>query len=171
MIIFVTGGARSGKSDFAQRTAEGIAGKRLYLATAEALDEEMAERIEKHRESRAGLWDTIEEPLMLGKALRGVFGAYDVILVDCVTLWVSNLLGRLAGDEEKMKELLDDGIDALGSHSGTVIFVSNEVGMGIVPENGLARHYRDMLGRVNQWLAERADTVYFMCAGIPMKIK
>jgi adenosylcobinamide kinase/adenosylcobinamide-phosphate guanylyltransferase len=171
MIIFVTGGARSGKSDFAQDMAEKIEGKRLFLATAQAFDEEMEERIQKHQENRGARWDTLEEPLDLGWAIRSVFGQYKTILVDCLTVWMSNLLLEYPDQNEKRSEIVDDFFSSLNELEEKIIIVSNEVGMGIVPDNKPARDYRDQLGFLNQRVARRADEVYVLFSGIPVKIK
>ena len=171
MIIFVTGGARSGKSDFAQDLAEKLEGKRLFLATAQAFDEEMHRRIEKHREQRGNRWDTVEEPIYIGRALRSAVGSYATILIDCLTLWMSNLLLEYQDQDEKMSEIMDDFFSSIDEFDGTIISVSNEVGMGIVPDNKLARDYRDQLGFLNQRMARRADEVYALLSGIPVKIK
>lgn len=171
MIIFVTGGARSGKSDFAQGLAEKLEGKRLFLATAQALDDEMHQRIEKHREQRGDRWDTLEEPIHIGKALRSMAEPYDTVLVDCFTVWMSNLLGEYPDQDEKISEIIGDFFSSINEFKGTILIVSNEVGMGIVPENRLARQYRDQLGFLNQAAARRADEVYVLCSGIPLRIK
>ncbi|MBW2632120.1 MAG: bifunctional adenosylcobinamide kinase/adenosylcobinamide-phosphate guanylyltransferase [Deltaproteobacteria bacterium] len=171
MIIFITGGARSGKSDFAQDMAEKIEGKRLFLATAQAFDEEMEERIQKHREQRGDRWNTIEEPLYIGNAIRSVLGQYKTILVDCLTVWMSNLLMEYPNQNEKISEIVDDFFFSLDELEEKIIIVSNEVGMGIVPDNKLARDYRDRLGFLNQRMAGRADEVYALLSGIPVKVK
>ena len=171
MIIFVTGGARSGKSDFAQQLAENMDGKRLFLATARALDHEMKERIRRHREKRGDRWDTLEENVSLGSALRTVSGSYGTVVVDCFTLWMSNLLGEYSENEGKLKACIDDFFAGIEDFEGTLIVISNEVGQGIVPENALARAYRDRLGLLNQRMARRADKVYVLLSGIPVVIK
>lgn len=171
MIIFVTGGARSGKSDFAQSMAEKREGKRLFLATAQAFDDEMRQRIEKHRKQRGNRWDTLEEPVHLGKALRSAAGQYDTVLVDCFTVWMSNLLFEYPDQKEKISEIVDDFFLSIDEFKGTILIVSNEVGSGIVPDNKLARDYRDQLGFLNQSAAKRADEVYLLCSGIPVNIK
>ena len=175
-IMLVTGGARSGKSDFAQRLAESFPGRRAYVATCEPLDEEMRERIRKHRQARAGNgWETIEEPIRLNKVLSDA-ACYDVVLVDCLTLWVSNLMyestqGGSELSEEQVALRCQDVLDACRAHPGTVVFVTNEVGMGIVPENALARLFRDLIGRCNQIIAAAADNVTLMSCGIPVMLK
>jgi adenosylcobinamide kinase/adenosylcobinamide-phosphate guanylyltransferase len=171
MIIFVTGGARSGKSDFVQELAEKLEGKRLFIATAEALDDEMKERIRKHQEKRGDRWNTIEEPLDLGNAIRSVSNSYRTILVDCLTVWLSNLLMEYKDEDEIISEMMDDFFTSMDDFEETIIVVSNEVGLGIVPDNELARIYRDKLGFLNQRMAKRADHVYVLISGIPVKIK
>ena len=171
MIVLVTGGARSGKSNFALKLAEKLEGKRLFLATAEALDEEMGQRIQRHRKQRGNRWDTLEEPIYLGRALRPMLGLYKTIVVDCLTLWMSNLLGKYHDHDEKIVEIIDDFFSCLSEFEGTVIVISNEVGMGIVPDNKLARIYRDQLGLLNQRMAERAEKVYVLFSGIPLEVK
>ncbi len=169
-IFFITGGARSGKSAYAEKLAQGIAGKRAYLATAQALDAEMAARIAKHRKDRGSAWDTYEEPLAVADLLRKLSGRYQVALVDCLTLWLSNIIAHTDGDAAVLQnvEIL---VKALSDFEGACIVVSNEVGLGIVPDNPLARKFRDFAGMLNQKIAQRADEVYFTAAGIPMKIK
>jgi adenosylcobinamide kinase/adenosylcobinamide-phosphate guanylyltransferase len=171
MIVLVTGGARSGKSNFALELAEKLEGKRLFLATAEALDEEMGQRIQKHRKQRGNRWNTIEEPIYLGKALRPILGLYNTIIVDCLTLWMSNLLGKYPNHEEKITKVTDDFLSCMVEFKGTIIVVSNEVGMGIVPGNRSARIFRDMAGQLNQKVAKIADKVYLIVSGLPLQLK
>ena len=175
-VILITGGARSGKSDYAQRLAEQVPGQHIFIATCVALDPELEERIAKHKESRRGRgWKTIEEPLELEKALAQVAN-HEVVLVDCLTLWVNNLI---SGAGENAASLTEQGISDLcrgvleraRSAFETAIFVTNEVGMGIVPDNELARKYRDLLGRCNQVFAKEADEVILMVSGIPVPVK
>ncbi|HTU03652.1 MAG TPA: bifunctional adenosylcobinamide kinase/adenosylcobinamide-phosphate guanylyltransferase [Candidatus Sulfotelmatobacter sp.] len=175
-IVLVTGGSRSGKSAFAQRAAEALAGRRLFLATCQVSDGEMAARVRRHQEARrAGTWDSCEEPLDLEGALRA-HGAHDVCLVDCLTLWVSNLLlhGEAQGrdvTEEDVVARCSGILEACASRPGVVYFVTNEVGMGIVPENVLARRFRDLAGRCNQAIAAAADEVYLVVSGVPLRVK
>jgi adenosylcobinamide kinase/adenosylcobinamide-phosphate guanylyltransferase len=169
-IYFITGGARSGKSAFAEQLATDIAGKRAYLATAQALDAEMVARIEHHRKRRGSAWDTYEEPLAVAELFRKLAGRYQVVLLDCVTLWLSNIMARSEKDDGILSRV-DDLITALKAFGGTCIVVSNEVGLGIVPDNALARRFRDLAGILNQKIARSADNAYFLAAGIPMKIK
>ena len=171
MIIFVTGGARSGKSTFAQSRGESIPGRRFFLATAEAFDDEMELRIRRHREQRGDRWDTREEAVNLGEAIRSARGAYETVLVDCLTVWMSNLMHRYREQYTAASRMVDEFFRGLEEFQGTSIVVSNEVGMGIVPDNQLARDYRDRLGFLNQRAARAADEVYLLCSGIPLKIK
>ncbi|HET6491239.1 MAG TPA: bifunctional adenosylcobinamide kinase/adenosylcobinamide-phosphate guanylyltransferase [Syntrophales bacterium] len=174
-VILVTGGGRSGKSTFAQKLAESIAGSRAYIATCPVIDDETAERVRKHREARkAGRWETIEEPLALADALQQ--DGHDTCLVDCLTLWVNNVVYEAEKEgrdvtEDDVTRLCDEVLEACRRRAGTVIFVTNEVGMGIIPENPLARRYRDLAGRCNQAIARQAETVILMVSGIPVAIK
>ena len=162
------GGARSGKTGFAERLAMGAGIRPAYLATAQALDSEMRERVESHRRQRKGRFETVEEPLDLAAALETAAGQHDVILVDCLTLWITNLLG--AGRD--VASAVDQLSDALsGIESARVILVSNEVGLGIVPDNPLARTFRDLAGSTHQRMAEICDDVYFVVAGLPLTLK
>ncbi len=169
-IYFITGGARSGKSAFAEKLAGAQAGKRAYLATAQALDPEMAARIEKHRKDRDTAWDTYEEPIAVAELLKKLSGRYDVVLLDCLTLWLSNVMAHTDGDGAvtSRSEAL---VTAIKEFNGACIIVSNEVGLGIVPDNPLARRFRDFAGILNQQVALAAHEVYFTAAGIPVKIK
>jgi len=169
-IYFITGGARSGKSSFAERLALGMEGKRAYVATAQALDAEMAAKIEKHRQDRSSTWDTYEEPLAVADLLRKLSGRYQVVLLDCLTLWLSNVMAHTDGDSA-VQSRVEDLVKVLAGFAGTCLVVSNEVGLGIVPDNPLARKFRDLAGMLNQRVAQTADEVYFTAAGIPMKIK
>ncbi|MFA6055505.1 MAG: bifunctional adenosylcobinamide kinase/adenosylcobinamide-phosphate guanylyltransferase [Thermodesulfovibrionales bacterium] len=166
-ITFITGGAKSGKSSFALKQASSIAGKKAYIATAEALDEEMRKRIEDHRKQRGKEWDTFEEPLMIAEVIKKIGGQYDTLVLDCLTLWLSNVMHANLNTEAEIERL----ISSLLSHQTSVFIVSNEVGMGIVPENEMARKFRDMTGMLNQKLAGAADEVYIVVAGIPLRIK
>ncbi len=184
-IVFITGGARSGKSSFAMAEASKIDGRKAYIATAEALDEEMKERIEKHKKQRGNKWDTYEEPLNISALVKKIEKDYNVIVIDCLTLWLSNLLIRAQNTEhrtqtiEKEIEKLINTLNLFKKSSGcdldsgfcTLFIVSNEVGMGIVPGNEMARRFRDWAGMLNQRVAEIADEVYIVVSGIPVKIK
>lgn len=163
----VLGGARSGKSATAERLVENTGLSRIYVATAQAWDAEMAERIARHREDRGAGWRTLEAPLDLVAALRAADTPGVAILVDCLTLWLSNLMldGR---DVEAEGAAL---IAALPDLQARITFVSNEVGMGIVPDNPLGRRFRDAQGRLNQRMAAACDLVGFVAAGLPLTLK
>ncbi len=168
-VTFVIGGAKSGKSSFALAGANACAGRKVYIATAEALDEEMTGRAERHRQERGADWDTVEEPLRIGEALRAASGEYKVILLDCLTLWLSNLVCGNADAEAAIAELLE-ALDA-ASRSARCFVVSNEVGQGIVPDNELSRRFRELAGLLNQRVAALADEVILVSAGLPLKLK
>lgn len=172
-LILVLGGARSGKSAFAERLAK-QGGRVLYVATAEALDEDMERRIAAHRQQRPGEWDTLEEPLELASTLPSALEGYDTCLLDCLTLWVSNMLLSMEENPQAESNILaaaDNLLEAWEKSQATWILVSNEVGLGIVPPSRLGAVYRDALGRVNQAVAARADKVYFMAAGLALEMK
>jgi adenosylcobinamide kinase/adenosylcobinamide-phosphate guanylyltransferase len=169
-IYFITGGARSGKSAFAEKLAGELQGKRAYLATAQALDAEMVARIELHRKRRGSAWDTYEEPLAVAELMRKLSGRYEVLLLDCLTLWLSNIMARTDRADE-ISGKLDDLTAALKEFNGASFVVTNEVGLGIVPDNPLARRCRDLAGIMNQQVAQAADEAYFTAAGIPVRIK
>ncbi len=175
-IHLITGGGRSGKSSYAQRLGESLPGPRAYIATCPIIDEEMAERVRMHRQARSGGdWETIEEPVDLAGAVRRA-GAFHVLLVDCLTLWANNLLyeaekqgGTLT--EEQMAGRCRELIDACDTFPGEILFVTNELGMGIIPENELARRFRDIAGRMNQLIAAAAGQVTLMVSGITLPLK
>ena len=169
-LILVLGGARAGKSAFAQGLAEKGHRKVLFVATAEAGDAEMSERIAEHRRGRPAEWDTLEEPLELSAALEQASPHYDMILLDCMTFWVSNLLGEEQGTRDVLVET-QRLLDVYEAGSATWIVVSNEVGLGLVPPSELGRRYRDALGRVNQLVARSADRVYLLVAGLALDLK
>ena len=176
-LILITGGARSGKSSFAERLAR-HGGRVLFVATAEALDDDMRRRIAAHRGSRPPEWDTLEEPRNLSDAIRdkisGDAPEYDTIVVDCLTMWVSNLLLTLEGDPDAEGEIVGAArelLEVYEASGGTWIVVTNEVGLGVVPSSPLGRAYRDALGRVNSLVASRADKVYLMAAGLALDLK
>jgi len=176
-LVLILGGARSGKSEYAQQLAEQHGDKVLYLATATAGDDEMKTRIVTHRSGRPAHWRTLEAPLKIASALEVAIGDAEVVLLDCLTLLVSNITIR-AGDEPNtsvVEQEVRAEVEALlavwASHDATLIIVSNEVGMGIVPAYPLGRLYRDALGRANQWLATRADEVILLIAGLPVELK
>ncbi len=167
MVTLVIGGARSGKSSFALQLAEKASGNKAYLATGVALDQEMAERIAKHRMERSSGWATFEEPLAIPALLGELDKNYQVLLLDCVTLWLSNLLLS----EKDTQTAVNSFLAAISALRGSLFIVSNEVGQGIVPENELARRFRDLSGQVNQAVARVAQDVYLVVAGIPLKLK
>ena len=173
--IFITGGARSGKSRFAEQMAANHGSSLCYLATAQSLDDEMGLRIRKHQQRRGAAWQTIEEPLHLAQTLAANDGVFSVILVDCLTLWLSNLL--LLNEElgEEAEEQVMDEVQRLATTlrgmTTSVMIVSNEVGMGIVPDNKLARIFRDIAGQANQIIAAAASEAWLVASGIPLKLK
>ncbi len=166
-VTLVLGGARSGKSRYAEGLVDRHPGRRTYLATAEVLDDEMAARVKTHRDRRDSDWKTVEAPLDLANALKAETEQGAAVLVDCLTLWLGNLLGAERDAEAEIAGL----IAAVGQFGGPVVFVSNEVGLGIVPDNALARRFRDVAGILHQRLAEKADRVVFVVAGLPMHLK
>ena len=179
----IIGGARSGKSSFAQDMAMGLSDKVLFVATAEPLNEEMEVRISKHREERPQGWNTVEAPVGLASQIESNMANNEVVIVDCLTLLTSNvILGQKRGfsgldeiDEQTAEKQITAEIDAfieiMKNSEATFLVVSNEVGLGLVPDNDLGRIYRDLLGRVNQMVARYADVVYLLMAGIAIKIK
>ena len=166
--VLVLGGARSGKTAFAEQLAIRSGRKPAYLATAEALDAEMRDRVASHKAGRAGRFTTIEEPLALSDALVVAAKKHDVILVDCLTLWITNLL---VANEDVAMAVSELGATLVQLKSARVILVSNEVGLGIVPDNAMARTFRDLAGAAHQRLAEICDEVHFIVAGLPMTLK
>ena len=166
-ITLVLGGARSGKSGYAQRLAEAGAGRLVYVATGEAGDGEMAARIARHQADRGPRWATLEVPLALPEIVAAEAGPAACLLVDCLTLWTSNLMFAEADVEGATERLCA----ALAVAAGPVILVANEVGLGIVPDNALARRFRDAAGRINQRVAAAADNVWFVAAGLPLRLK
>jgi len=168
-IVFILGGAKSGKTGSALKKASLLSGKKAYIATAQPLDTEMTERIERHRAERGASWDTYEEPLKIAGVIQEIDGRYSAIVIDCLTLWISNLLHSSAAIPTE-SEALVSVLKGMRGQSETYI-ISNEVGWGIVPANELAREFRDHAGAINQHMAEAADEVYLMTAGIPVKIK
>lgn len=168
-VVLVGGGARSGKSRFAQRWVEQRHGGGVYIATAEPGDAEMRERIEIHRADRGAGWRTLEEPLNLVRTLAAQAERHQALLVDCLTLWLSNVL--LHPERDAAHEV-DGFARFLSGWAGPdLVLVTNEAGCGIVPENALAREFRDVAGRMNQRVAEAADEVYWTVFGQPLRIK
>ncbi len=166
-VMLITGGARAGKSRYAERLMTARPAHHAVIATATAGDAEMAERIARHKAERDKTWETIEQPISVRAAIRNAARPDRIVLVDCLTLWISNLMGEQRDIEVEMQGL----VGTLKIAAGPVIIVSNEVGLGIVPDNALARAFRDNLGRANQLVAAAAEVVVFMAAGIPMILK
>ena len=165
-VILVLGGARSGKSAFAEKLAEAHPAC-VYLATAECVDDEMSRRIEAHRARRGNRWRTAEVPLDLPEAIRCESAPEVCLLADCITVWLGNVVHHGRSVDAARTAMLD----ALAGVSGPVVLVANEVGLGIVPDNEMARAFRDHAGRLNQAVAEIAGSVYFVAAGLPVTLK
>jgi adenosylcobinamide kinase/adenosylcobinamide-phosphate guanylyltransferase len=165
--LFVIGGARSGKSRYAQARAEAAGSDPVFIATAEAFDDEMRERVARHQADRDARWTTVEAPLDLPGALDALNARDAVVLVDCLTLWVSNLLLADADLARAGRQLCD----AIARFDGALILVANEVGLGIVPDNALARAFRDAAGQLNQSVAAVVQEVVLLTAGLPLTLK
>lgn len=181
-LVLFLGGARSGKSSCAESMAHELGGESvLYVATAEARDEEMVDRIAKHQAARLEAWGTLEEPRNVTAALRTTYNGEKVVMLDCMTLLVTNLMPSAVGfeqvevDVEEYERVVMEEVENLlafiGETDVVFLLVSNEVGMGLVPAYELGRAYRDILGRVNKTLAAAAEEVHFLVAGIPMRVK
>lgn len=174
-LILITGGARSGKSSFALALAENISAKRLFVATCPHLDPEMSARVQRHQAERQGRgWETIEQPTDLAALFAGGIADFEVVLLDCITLWVNNLLfaeDAASIDDFRIGELCREWLRQTETYEGTIICVTNEVGLGIVPDNPLARRYRDLVGTCNQIIAKKADEVFLVSCGIPLYLK
>lgn len=175
-LILITGGARSGKSDYAQLRAEAIAGEHFFVASCPVVDSEMDERIRRHKQDRQnGKWETIEEEVDLSGVIDRL-PTGSVCLIDCLTLWVNNLMyqSESAGKEfaeDEMRLQVKQFLQSAQSFTGTLFCVSNEVGMGVVPDNPLARKYRDCVGRCNRLIAAAADEVILVSCGLPLFLK
>jgi len=173
-ITLILGGARSGKSHYAQQLAMELGDKVLFVATGEALDEEMQTRISEHKESRPKSWRTLEIPTGIGRKIEKQIGDAEVVIIDCLTLLISNLL-RDEPDypeaEKRMTSEINELIATMDNLNASFVIVSNEVGMGLVPETRLGRIYRDLLGKANQLLASHATEVYLMVACLPVRVK
>lgn len=165
--LFVLGGARSGKSRYAQARAEALPGGLLYIAIAQAFDAEMEDRITRHQADRGPRWTTLDVPLDLPAAILANAAPDRVLLVDCLTLWTSNLMFAERDLDAETEALAT----AVAQAPGPVLLVANEVGLGIVPDNALARRFRDVAGRLNQAVAAAADEVQFVAAGLPLRLK
>ncbi len=183
MIHLVTGGARSGKSSYAERVVAERGDDICYIATAIAFDSGMQNRIAKHRRQRPPNWQTVEQYAQLGDLIAANAGRYDAYLLDCVTIMVSNLMFDSGLDfdvaseaeidllETSIREEIEKLIDAIVAANDNFVFVSNEIGYGIVPQNRMARYFRDIAGRVNQYIAARADAVTLVVCGQPVEVK
>lgn len=167
-LVLLTGGARSGKSALAVRLASEQGAPVVFLATAQALDAEMEERVARHRRERSGSWRTIEEPLRLREAIEALDGDH-CLLVDCLTLWTANALERLGAEKTEVQAVA--AADVASTRPGLTIAVTNEVGLGLVPDNPLGRSYRDLLGAVNAIWAAAADRAFFLVAGRALELK
>lgn len=177
-IILITGGARSGKSRFAEQLAHTLGGEEvLFVATAEPRDEDMARRIAAHRRDRPSSWETIEAPREAAQAVRRHLTSHQAVLLDCLTLLAGNVLLSLDnspdGDRagERLRREVEEWIDLGRETSAAIVVVTNEVGLGVIPSTRMGRLYRDLLGGANQQLADAADAVYLMVAGIPVDVK
>jgi adenosyl cobinamide kinase/adenosyl cobinamide phosphate guanylyltransferase len=169
--MLVLGGAKSGKSRFAMDMCNALNKKRIFLATAQAMDPEMTERILLHQAERGSKWLTVEEPFGVASTIRKMDKQDTVILVDCLTLWLNNLFMKYGEDREEVNRNIEDLVSKLSGVHGVVVVVSNEVGMGIVPGNLLSRRYRDTAGLLNQRIAGVASRVVAVLAGQPLVLK
>ncbi len=163
----ILGGARSGKSGHAQRLAEAACTRQVYIATAEALDDEMSDRIARHRADRGESWTTVECPLELCRSIENACNGQNAVVVDCLTLWLSNVMHANRDVAEETERLLR----TLNSVATPLILISNEVGMGIVPQSSLGRRFRDEQGRLNQRVAKACVRVEFIASGLPLRLK
>ena len=170
-VTLILGGCRSGKSGYALRTADAMpAAQRIFIATSIAFDDEMQERIKRHRAERGARWITVEAPLNLPEAIAEHAGEDRVILADCLTLWISNLLLEL-NDPVQVESRVRRLVEVIQSAAGSLLLVTNEVGCGVVPENKLARQFRDLAGSTHQAVAAVAERVVWVAAGIPLTLK
>ena len=170
-ITLITGGARSGKSSFALSLGLQNYSKRAFIATAVPFDQEMKERISRHRQERGDHFHTIEEPIELPRVLTDLPGGSEVAVVDCLTVWLGNLYHHVQGEEEKVRVQVEAFLAHLDHPICDLILLTNEVGWGIVPENALARSFRDLAGYLNRRVAQKAATAYLLCCGIPLALK
>ena len=170
-IILITGGIRSGKSRYALSLAQKITGQKIFIATAQPMDESMTARIKKHREERGDGFITVEEPLYLAKAMKAIPQDSEAVLIDCLTLWVNNLFYYFKDDYSKVRQQFDLFLEVLISPPAQLIIVTNEIGLGVTPENESARKFIDELGLINQGVAHISNEVILMVAGLPQFIK
>jgi len=168
-LIFVLGGARSGKSSFALQQGKGYS-SRAFLATAEPLDSEMAIRIQKHKRSRGSAWTTCEIPVQLAEWFTQQGANYSCVVVDCLTLWLNNLLREKVRPRQVLSHVRKF-LKAMRACQSQVVMVSNELGLGLVPGDAVSREFRDVAGRINQFIAAEADEVYFLVSGLPLRLK
>lgn len=168
-LLFVVGGARSGKSSWALRYADEHYRNRVFLATARVVDEEMAERVRLHKEARGSNWQLVEEPLEVAEVLRTKCSDSEVVLIDCLTIWLNNILFEKG--EALLRRYQEDLLKAFSERERAIVIVANEVGAGIVPDNALGRKFRDLAGRLNQEVAALADKVVLVVAGLPLFLK
>lgn len=165
----ILGGARSGKSHFAEQLAKNSGTDVIYIATAKVMDDEIAQRVKRHKQDRPSHWKTVEEPLMLADSLQQYSSPKHTIVVDCLTMWLMNLLSN--NNEKQLQSEQEKLLEIITKLEGHIILVSNEVGMGIIPMGELTRKYVDEAGRLHQALAQEVDQVTLMVAGLPLKIK
>lgn len=170
-VILITGGCRSGKSNFAKKYCEQLNGTKLFLATAPLVNDQMKARVEKHKSQRdPSIWQTVEEQFSLADIFTS--SKHDVILIDCVSFWIDNLIYKSPGmKEEDLIPFIEKTIFTLDKFNGTAVFVTNEVGMGLIPEDNRSRKYRDLVGAANAIIAAKASGVTFLVSGIPLMIK
>lgn len=169
-ITFITGGIKSGKSNLAVHKAEQNKQTVAFVATATAFDDEMQDRIQKHKDSRPSEWALFEEPHNIDTALKQAINKYNIVIVDCLGVWVTNLMMAELSDEEIMNKA-DVLIKTFAKIDYNLIIVSNETGLGLIPTNKMGRKFCDLLGMINQKIAKAADDVYLMASGIPLKLK
>ena len=179
--ILIIGGARSGKSDYAQELAMSLPQPVLFVATAEAGDEEMRQRIEAHREKRPATWKTLEAPILIGDRIQNEIGSIPTVIIDCITLLVNNVFNKYSGPdgertgsdliEKDVTAEIESIVECMNEVNAGFIVVTNEIGQGLVPASSMSRLYRDMLGKTNRLLAQNMEEVYMMVAGLPVKIK
>ena len=169
--MLVIGGARSGKSSFALDLCNNLEGKRYFIATAQAFDDEMEDRIKQHQVERGNEWETIEETVDICERIKEIDSDDVIVLIDCLTLWLSNLYMKYESDVDRVYDDIERLVETVSKIKGRLVLVSNEVGMGIVPENKLARLYRDASGAMNRKIAEKSDKVVINFAGLPVVLK
>ena len=165
--ILVTGGIKSGKSSYALELADKYKGEKIFLATARAFDDEMAEKIERHKAERSDSYKTIEEPIKIGKIISEVSST--LLVIDCITIWLSNLFFET--EPEQRNIYVNEFLESIKNFNGEIIIVTNEVGSGIIPENKISREYQSELGKLNQEIAKLCDEVYLLVSGVAVKIK